>query len=225
MLREWLPVVLSLDDRPGRSCESTHTAPVIVRPANLEETAKLLSVSFLEYPVMTVLAGTVSRQRRVLPFFFRCCTRHASAQGGVVLAEGGAALWLDSQIGPSTSQSIRCGLLALPFLVGVQRVRRAALHERAAIALLDQSVTGRHGCLWFAGVTPEMQGRNVGRRLVDRALQAMAARGIVQCVLTTEREQNVTIWSRCGFEVRGHTHVQASNLPLWLMTRRTDAGP
>ncbi|MEI8255314.1 MAG: GNAT family N-acetyltransferase [Deltaproteobacteria bacterium] len=192
---------------------------------DLEETARLLSTSFLDYPVMTALAGSVARQRRVLPYFFRCCTRHAMASGGALSAEGGAALWLNSQLGPSAGESIRCGLLALPFRVGFDRVRRAALHEQAAIALMNRAVEGPYGCLWFVGVKPELHGKGVARGLVDRSLDAMAARGLRQCVLTTEREQNVTIWSRCGFEVRGHTHVTATDLPLWLMTRPIGARP
>ncbi len=192
---------------------------------NLEETANLLSASFLDYPIMTALAGGIPRQRRVLPFFFRCCTRHAMARGGVVSEAGGAALWLDSQLGPSVGESIRCGLLALPFRVGFDRVRRAALHEKAAIALLEQAVRGRYGCLWFVGVTPDAQGQGVARRLVDASMADMAARGLEQCVLTTEREQNVTIWSRCGFEVAGHTHVPATDLPLWLMKRPIGTRP
>ena len=181
------------------------------------QVATILTRAFWDYAVSHLLAPDEATRHRLLPWMYERCVRHAAVQGGVItLDAGGAALWLDSQVGPSLTEAWRAGLVTLPLRTGLGAYRRMSAHEAVTHHLVDGAGAARYGYLWFAGVDPAAQGRGLGRELLRQTFTAMAARGLRVCLLSTEEAVNTRIWSRLGFEEIAAVPKTPGGLPLWI---------
>lgn len=88
--------------------------------------------------------------------------------------------------------------------------------------MVDGAGGTRYGYLWFAGVDPSAQGRGLARQLVRRTFDAMAARSLRVCLLSTEEPVTTRIWSRFGFGQIAAVPSTPGGLPLWVF--RQDVG-
>lgn len=72
--------------------------------------------------------------------------------------------------------------------------------------------------LGMIGVVPEHQGRGAGRTLLEYVIAMAEANPVAQGVaLDTEVEENVGLYERFGFQVRGQGSVD--EMPIWVMFR------
>jgi ribosomal protein S18 acetylase RimI-like enzyme len=69
------------------------------------------------------------------------------------------------------------------------------------------------------GVSPEAAGQGYGRRVIQSALATMKNRGHSSCLLRTDNEKNVAIYTRLGFKPIHSAIVPKSNLPFWILFR------
>ncbi|TFK98261.1 hypothetical protein BDV98DRAFT_596020 [Pterulicium gracile] len=68
------------------------------------------------------------------------------------------------------------------------------------------------------GVLPEYQRRGVSKSLLEPVTQKAAQTGILRC-LETDSETNVEIYTRMGYEVKGHYTFPKGDItiPMWVM--------
>lgn len=80
-----------------------------------------------------------------------------------------------------------------------------------------------HYYLWVLGVEPRLQGRGMGGALL-RSLDARADEAGVPAWLETDREENVTLYRRHGFEVVDDAMLPTSRpCRFWTMRREPSA--
>ncbi|KAG9403368.1 hypothetical protein AC1031_006014 [Aphanomyces cochlioides] len=108
--------------------------------------------------------------------------------GGVVEAEdgNGAVCWPPRNQYPlALRKELKSAMTTLPFQVGFRPLFRIA----------------NAGWIWVVGVAPEGQGKGHCRRMVETAIDAMRAQGMDEIWLTTDKDVNVTIYKKHGFQV------------------------
>ncbi|QDZ17899.1 hypothetical protein A3770_01p04170 [Chloropicon primus] len=115
------------------------------------------------------------------------------------------------------------GILKLPFLFGLARLKRllraksleeGALNEWGSAFRVERMV-----------VSPAMQGRGIGTRALQLAVEEADAAG--QAVaLSTNEERNVTFYSRLGFEVAQSMarEIDGESYHVWHMIRKPSSG-
>jgi N-acetylglutamate synthase len=74
---------------------------------------------------------------------------------------------------------------------------------------------GRRGFLHHLAVRPDFRRQGVGRALVERCLQGLAAEGIDKCHLFVFREngEGRNFWLRCGWHERGELEILSTDIP------------
>ena len=76
-----------------------------------------------------------------------------------------------------------------------------------------------HWYLFVLGVDPKLQGQGLGGKLLER-LNERADRDGVIGYLETDRESNLRLYQRYGFQiVTDHTLARVRDLRLWTMVR------
>lgn len=79
-----------------------------------------------------------------------------------------------------------------------------ALHESALVGALLGGHDGRRGYLHHLAVHPDYRGREIGRALVEEALNAFRAQGIDKChgFVFRENRTGLDFWRHNGWSVR-----------------------
>jgi len=77
---------------------------------------------------------------------------------------------------------------------------------------------GRRGFLWHLAVHPRFQRRGIGRRLVDRCLDALRLAGIGKCnvVVFNSNTKGIAFWERAGWTTRDDVSMIARNIGEFL---------
>jgi ribosomal protein S18 acetylase RimI-like enzyme len=133
-------------------------------------------------------------------------------QGG-----GAAAVWLPFEWlkPPKLMDELRNAPVIIR-ATGLARLRRLM----ALRATMDRRhpMDRRHAYLWLLGVSPALQGRGIGSRLLRAANERLDAEGL-PAYLETGTTRNVALYRRHGFEVI-HEEVPAPGAPtMWHMWR------
>ncbi|KAF0718120.1 Aste57867_1883 [Aphanomyces stellatus] len=186
--------------------------------------ANVLACAFMHYPLMDyVFQGeSDAAQRRKLQILFCCCAKAALLYGGVAQTDDldGVLLWLP---GPNASlgfwRELQCGMLALPFQLGVAQTLRLSQDESILQYILQHANVNQMGLIWQVGVHPKSQGKGYLRILMDRAIDDMKRQGMTEFWLMTDTPINVKRYERLGFAVVYSNPVQSSAYSFWVMRK------
>jgi ribosomal protein S18 acetylase RimI-like enzyme len=183
--------------------------------AQIEPGARLLARAFVTNPLHVAVFG--SGNLAANEAFFR--TGLAAMKGPKLVAMEGSQLvgvihWVAS---PACQYSLGEKLRMMPRLarnVGVRPALRLAawLSEWSKLDLAEP-----HLHLGPIGVDPELQGRQIGRRLMEQYCQAQDQAGVAG-YLETDRPENVDFYRRFDFEVTATRPVL--DVPNYFMCRR-----
>jgi ribosomal protein S18 acetylase RimI-like enzyme len=78
-----------------------------------------------------------------------------------------------------------------------------------------------HYYIMTMGVLPDRQGKGVGRKLMEKALEIVDAKNM-PCFLETQSKNNVPIYQRFGFEIVSEKEFQHGELNNWGMLRQIE---
>jgi ribosomal protein S18 acetylase RimI-like enzyme len=147
--------------------------------------------------------------------FSRAVLRHGTVE---VAKHDGAMVAASLVLPPGAFPMPVRGKLTTAAAVLRSRPGRTHRFARAEHELHKQHLRGLHYYLWFLGVDPEHQGRGFGSELL-RSLTAKADSDKMPCYLETDRERNVGLYRRHGFEVLGQSVVAGMDAQMWFMRR------
>ena len=128
------------------------------------------------------------------------------------------AIWLPPGREITAGGMIRCGMLTVPFSVGVRPFVRFAGADHVMGKFHKRFVPEPHWYLLIVGVDPELQGRGLGSTLVKEGL-SRADESNSPCYLDTSEERNLAFYQRQGFAVVGTTPLGKGGPPGWAMRR------
>jgi ribosomal protein S18 acetylase RimI-like enzyme len=117
------------------------------------------------------------------------------------------------------------GILLMPLRFGITSMRKMLAASKRNHEMIDQVTQGKpHQYLSMVAVHPKLQGRGIGRKMIERylAVEIDCTDGKrLPVVLTTQLESNVRFYRHLGFEVRATHEVRVSGIRYtnWTMTR------
>lgn len=180
--------------------------PVRVFSLNVqtERMGVALGRAFRDEPNFCCMLPAAEQRERPLSWFFGTVAKLGLEHGKVyTVREGlGGAVWFAPGQTPSSSSSLRSGLLAF----GLRGTRRSAALGGYLDGLRVELAPEPHWYLVALGVDPDVQGRGLGRALLQPVLER-ADRDGVTCYLETFLERTAAFYRRLGFEIVGEDAV------------------
>jgi GNAT superfamily N-acetyltransferase len=194
-----------------------------LRPDELNGAIASTSRAFWPDPLFGFFARDEVHEHRVMPIFLGAMIRDASKHGQVWAARDGervvgSASWLPPGALPR-GQRREARIYA-----ACARALTFGRNRRVGLRLLDlvekHHPTEPHWYLAVLGVDPRLQGRGLGRALVQPVLDR-CDREIVPAYLETQKPENLPFYERFGFRVTDEIGVPGSP-SVWLMWRDPD---
>ena len=162
----------------------------------------LLTEAFLDEPPSTHLF-LGPRRRAQVNYFMRCRCAYALLFGEcyTTRAREGVALWLTpGQTAMTFGRMYRAGMLSAPLRLGPSAFGRFMDFARHTDELHKKAAPMPHYYLFALGVSPAAQGKGVGGTLLGGMLGRID-RERMPAYLETQKESNVGLYRRFGFEV------------------------
>ncbi len=195
---------------------------VRLREGDLDAAACALSEAFQDDPLQTYVFPDPLERAERSPAHFAPLLRYGLQFGQVLTTAGrpkGAAVWLGPTAWDITpDRATAAGLDGLPTVMG------AAAAERffSALAAIEpyhrRDVPAAHWYLLVVGVSPDAQGRGLGRALLQPVIDRADAAG-QPCYLETAQAKNVPFYKHLGFRQMIEVREPTSGLLLWTFRR------
>jgi GNAT superfamily N-acetyltransferase len=184
-------------------------APRRIEPALIPSAAELLAEAFFTNPAHVyfcpdpdtrrarlewLLGGNLRIQPDLAGSFCRAEADRVDAMGFWTRPDRPTARWL---------AKLRAGILAAPFHLGLEGLRRLGEVTRAIDDQRDRTLGNtRHWYLNNMVVRQELRGTGIGTRILGEQLERLAGEDPgAAAALSTQRDKNVVFYARLGFEV------------------------
>jgi ribosomal protein S18 acetylase RimI-like enzyme len=187
--------------------------------------AEVLGRAFHGYPLSAYFIPDESERRKKQPAMIRMLMRHGLKFGEVYATSPqmeGVAIWFppNSKHNNWWSNFIS-GRFLVPFVVGMETVRRQKAFGEYAGAVRKRVAPFPHWYLQMLGVDPQYQGQGFSSRLLKPMFTRIDKEGL-PCFLETQLEKNVSLYEHLGFKVMEEGIVPGSNVKSWAMLRRNE---
>jgi GNAT superfamily N-acetyltransferase len=181
--------------------------------------AAVLARAFVDDPlVMAICDAQAAEREERMRWGFRVAIRShcLTAQPAWMIANDagqavGVVLVTRPRMTVQANIDVLFGLWGL-LHIGLRAVSRGA---KAARTIAEQAPSGPFTYLRTLGVAPELHGRGVGSRLVERVIGAAPAG--LPIYLETAKERNLGFYARHGFQCIGE--FRCLEVPVWRLLR------
>ena len=185
-------------------------------PEDLAAVSRVLAAAFQDDPVLAWTVPDARRRRLLLPATFALFVEALARHGETYLTNdgAGAALWVPPAAEPMAEDAANEWLRRLTEVMGLDTSRMLEL-----IAALDEHHP--HGSLYYLNllaVSPEHQGRGIGSKLLEHALER-CDRETKPAYLEATSEGGKRLYERHGFEALESFSLPAGP-PLYPMLRQ-----
>lgn len=202
-----------------------HHAVTRLEGAQRHVLGDVLSAAFLAEPNFTYMLPNPTHRRTALTWFFRTIVVGIGLRSGEIyttaMTEGGA-VWLRPGHTVMFGESVRAGILMMPFVFGWNSFRRSL----AVSAMLEQTrhqyAPAQHWYLLALGVAPAKQGQGLGGALLHPILTQADAMGL-PCYLETFKSRTVAFYEHHGFAVVFSEQIPDGGPTFWAMVRHPRA--
>lgn len=194
-----------------------------ITPDQRREAIAVTSRAFWPDPLFGFFARSPKQETRLLPIFLGALLRDAFRDGQVWGAYEndrvvGSASWLPPGSTP------RSKVREFKIYLACARALLTGQNRTTGLKLLDavekEHPSEPHWYLALLGVEPTLQGKGLGRALLEPVL-ARCDTTIEPAYLETQKPENLPFYERFGFCVQNEISVPGSP-PVWLMWRDPD---
>jgi len=191
-----------------------------LNPNDLERAAATMGQAFETDPMVQWMSPDAATRARFSRQFTRVPLRYGLRYGRVTESNDAQAvsIWIPPERPLSMMGLIRCGMLAMPFQIGLAPFSRFLSANKEMGRFHDEHASEPHWYLFAIGVSPKLQGRGLGTALIAEGLQRADQDGC-PCYLETSSERNVPYYERFGFRVVGEAPLGKDGPPGWAMRR------
>jgi len=201
---------------------TTSTQTARLTDAQLSEAGPVLARAFHDDPLMLYWLPDEEHRRKALPWFMGTATKYGHKHGEVETTPGqveGNAVWLTpGKTHIPIMQMMAIGLYKAPYKLGPSGFMRFMKTLDFMEKLHKEAVPEDHWYLMILGVDPPRQGQGVGSALMQPVL-ARADAAHQPCYLETNKDINVTLYRKHGFEVVVEDDIPGGGPHYWTMKR------
>jgi ribosomal protein S18 acetylase RimI-like enzyme len=186
----------------------------------MDRAINTLERAFSTDPMFTWIFPNPDRRSRSLRALVRVPLEYGLRYGRVTQSNDAmsVAIWIPPGRKVTTGGMVRCGILTVPFRIGLRPFMRFAGANDVMGRLHENYVPEPHWYLLIVGVDPDRQGRALGSALLKEGL-ARADQTNSPCYLETSEERNLAFYERQGFAVVGSAALGDGGPRGWAMRR------
>ena len=187
----------------------------------MKNLAKTLALAFNDYPSFKYVLPIKESRVDKLAILFEVISRYTSRYGNILkTSENECALlyFLPNHQSISNVKMIGCGALKILTKLGVKFISKQNSIDKIQNALRRKHAPPHHSYLMTIGTNPKFQGKGYGGKLLEMYLAEMDLKNI-PVYLETAKEENVQIYKRYGFQVKGKCHVDKGDFAIWALVR------
>jgi GNAT superfamily N-acetyltransferase len=200
-------------------------AGVSVKPQPLYKNriAEVFFASMQDDPMYCYMFKDISKPNKYLVAFWKALVHYSIVNGEVYSTKNlnAVACWLLPRKCSFTLARLVLSRFQLPLAV----FGFPSLARHRAMGIFDylekiqrNCIAEPHYYLMALGVSPHMQGKGIGSKLIEPVLQQADVMGY-KCYLETETEINVKFYEKNGFHVEQEFIVPKHGLKYWAMIR------
>ena len=189
-----------------------------------ERAASVLADAFKYDPVWNrIYEGESDITKRFHAHFevpVRYCLKYGEVYSPSENLEGIIA-WVSGKYADMTPwRIIRSGAIGAAMRMGSNAGKKmASVFKRVSEDRHEHMARSTYLYLFVVGVNSKLQGKGIGRKLVDTAIEKSEREGS-QLYLETETEENVKMYEHFGFKLRKRITLPIVDLPMWEMVRK-----
>lgn len=182
----------------------------------------VLARAFYDDPLMSYVIPDDATRLAKLTWFMSLAAKYGLTYGEVETTEGnveGNAIWLppgDTDV--PAMRMMKMGMWMAPYKLGLGPLQRFLKLMDITEKLHHAAVPEPHHYLMVLGVDPPRQGQGVGSALMAPVL-ARADAAHLPCYLETQKEINVRLYRKHGFEVVVEDDFPDGGPHYWTMKR------
>jgi GNAT superfamily N-acetyltransferase len=197
-----------------------HTARLA--EGQIDSAGQVLGRAFFDDPLTSYWIPDAEQRKKSLPWFMTTATKYGHRYGEVETtadAVDGVGLWLrpgETHVPPL--RMMRVGMYAAPFKLGLGNFMRFMKSLDIMEKIHKEQVPEDHWYLMLLGVDPPRQGQGVGSAIMQPAL-AKADAAHLPAYLETQKEINVRLYNKHGFDVVVETDLPDNGPHVWCMKR------
>lgn len=193
------------------------------QPIHKNKIAEVFLASMQDDPMYCYMFHDLSNQDKYLVAFWKALVHYSIVNGEVYSTKdlNAGACWLLPGKCSFTLSRLALSKFQLPIAV----FRFPSVARNRAMDIFDYLAKIQHNCiiephyyLMALGVSPQMQGKGIGSKLIEPVLQQADITGY-KCYLETETEINVKFYEKNGFHVEQEFIVPKHRLKYWAMIR------
>ena len=187
------------------------------------EAGAVLARAFFDDPLFAWVMPDESTRLTKLTWFMSLAAKYGTNYGEVETTAGaieGNAIWLppgDTDV--PAMRMMRMGMWMAPYKLGMGILMRFLKAMDFVEKLHHEIAPEPHNYLMVLGVDPPRQGQGIGSALMGPVLARADAAGQT-CYLETNKEINVKLYSKHGFEVKYDGILLDDGPRLWTMKRQ-----
>jgi GNAT superfamily N-acetyltransferase len=192
-------------------------------PIHKNKIAEVFFASMQDDPMYCYMFHEISNHDKYLVAFWKALVHYSIVNGEVYSTKdlNAGACWLLPSKCKFTLSRLALSKFQLPLAV----FSFPSLARNRAMGIFDyldkvqrNCIAEPHYYLMALGVSPHMQGKGIGSKLIEPVLQQADAMGY-KCYLETETEINVKFYEKNGFHVEQEFIVPKHGLKYWAMVR------
>jgi ribosomal protein S18 acetylase RimI-like enzyme len=197
--------------------------PIKVLSSGIDQIAEVFLSSMQSDPMYVQMFQRVEDKDKYLLSFWKALTHYSAINGNVYTTSdfNAGACWLLPNKCEFTIWSLMLSRFKMPISVfGFPReARNRAMHIFSELDKLQKiTIKEAHYYLMALGVSPQLQGKGIGSKLITPVLKQADQEGY-KCYLETETELNVEFYEKNGFHIAKKHTLPSTNLEFWAMIR------
>ena len=190
---------------------------------HVERAADAITAAFVDDPMWTCILPDREARATVLRPMWRALVDFTRIYGeAYTTSDGmGAALWMPpGRARPTIWMMIRTRFVLARSMMVLPKDARGRFFPmmRFFEGRHKNLMPGPHWYLWALGVSPNAQGRGIGKSLLQPILERADREG-VPCYLETQTTGNVEFYRKSGFEVMEESREPVGDIPIWFLRR------
>ncbi len=195
---------------------------VSLKPEQKKRAAQVVANAFFNYPSLIFYFPDTKRRTRWLRWYMKRVLNSALTYGEVLVTEdisGVLFLLPPGRTRLSDWDFVKCGFLALPFVIGLRWYPNVNACENYLAETQEKLMAGQpHYYLWGLAVDPSRQRTGSGAALLE-AIKKKADTANMPVYLETHNAENVAYYEKHGFRMIHTGIVPKHNLQFWCFLR------
>ena len=188
---------------------------------DIQKATNVIANAFSDDPMRKIIFNDEDKNRVITEIMLRFCMKYGNIYSTSGDFEGVLAIAPhDKEM--NVWRIIRSGAFFLSMKLASYAEKMKAMSVPIEEAKKDLNL-GEYIYLFIIGVSQEFQGKGFGGKLL-RAVIEKAELERKPIYLETQKEENVKLYEKYGFDVRKKIILPGLNIPMWLMVRDIKRG-